>query len=267
MQVTYDAAMARVYLDEGGYTNDRLDPGKATNRGITISEANKYAAAFGWITGRAVTDADMRVLPKWFADKVYAEKYAKPIRYDDLVAGFDYSCLDAEINSGIGRVVPWSAKALGKPAKTIADVVTMSSAAPDKVKLIQSFWAVRLSFLKSLSIWSHFGKGWGRRITSGEAAAVKMWLQFGAALSPAAVSAKMQAEATKANVKSKSQAATATATGGTTAAAAPQLDAGHLGAAEWILIGLLAAAGVALIVWLVHRAIVNKQRADAYAAA
>jgi len=28
---TYDAAMIRVFADEGGYTNDPVDPGGATN--------------------------------------------------------------------------------------------------------------------------------------------------------------------------------------------------------------------------------------------
>jgi lysozyme family protein len=36
---TYDAAMFRVFADEGGYSNDPVDPGGATNFGITIIDA------------------------------------------------------------------------------------------------------------------------------------------------------------------------------------------------------------------------------------
>ena len=39
---TYAAAMVRVFADEGGYTNDPVDPGGATNWGITIIDARKY---------------------------------------------------------------------------------------------------------------------------------------------------------------------------------------------------------------------------------
>ena len=39
---TYAAAIARVFADEGGYTDDPKDPGGATNWGITIVDARKY---------------------------------------------------------------------------------------------------------------------------------------------------------------------------------------------------------------------------------
>lgn len=258
---TYDVAIARVFADEGGYTNHPKDPGGPTNWGITIFDARKY-----WKPD--ATAEDVRLMPKSVAADIYRQRYAAPICYDQLPAGYDYSLLDAGINSGLGRVVPWSAKALGQPAKTIADVVSLAQAAPDKVKLIQKFWNVRLSFLRSLKTWGTFGKGWGRRVANGEAAAVKMWLQFGAALAPAAVAAKMQAESGKASAKSKAQATTAaTTSGGSTAAAAPQIDVAHLSTLDWVLIGGAAIAVIALTAWLINRAIINKRRADAYAAA
>ena len=129
---TYAGSMERVFADEGTFTNDRLDPGGATNYGITIIDARKYAAEFGWIVGRDVTVADMKVMPKWFAAKVYERHYARPIRYDELPAGFDYSALDAEINSGFGRVLPWASKALGRAVKSIDEMVTLSANAPTR---------------------------------------------------------------------------------------------------------------------------------------
>lgn len=264
---TYDAAMARVYVDEGGYTNDPKDPGGATNFGITIADARKYWKA-------DATPADVRAMPKAVAAEIYRKHYAAPIRYDDLPAGFDYTALDAGINSGLGRVVPWSAKALGKPAKSIADVVALSNAAPDKVKLIQAFWNVRLGFLKSLKTWSHFGKGWGRRVANGEAAAVKMWLTFGAALAPAAVTAKMQAESTKAKASSKTAAGSATVTGsagagGATGSSDPTqlgVDPHSLGTGGKVALAILAALLIAAAIYFIHKYIIHKNRADAYAA-
>jgi lysozyme family protein len=271
---TYDAAMVRVYADEGGFGIDPVDPGGATTYGITIIDARKYAAEFSWIVGRIVTVADMKVMPKWFAAKVYERHYAAPMRYNDLPAGFDYSVLDAAINSGVGRAPVWAGKALGIAAKTINDVVAPANAANDKVSVIQKYWAVRLAFLHGLKTWSHFGGGWGRRCAQGEAAAVKMWLSIGAALAPAAVQAKLQAESAKASTKSK-QAATAGAATGTASASpaapsntvTPSIDVAHMSVGGKVALGILIAAGVALTVYFIRKAIINSQRATAYAAA
>ncbi|UYO50348.1 hypothetical protein KQX64_07175 [Rhodopseudomonas palustris] len=271
---TYSAAIAQVFVDEGGFSNHSADPGGATNYGITIIDANKYAAEFGWIAGRKVTVADVRAMPKWFAEKVYAAKYAAKIRYNDLPAGFDYTGLDASINSGVGRFVPWSAKALGKAATTVADVVRLSNAAPDKVALIQRFWKVRLGFVQGLKTWSHFGRGWGKRIANGEVLAVKLWLTYGAALSPAVVKETLTTEAAKASNASKKSAGGATATGsagaGTAAGSGDPTQLGvdpvMLGTGGKVALAIAAALLIALAFYFINRALLHKNRADAYAA-
>jgi lysozyme family protein len=256
---TYDAAMIRVFADEGGYTNDPVDPGGATNWGITIFDARKY-----W---KPNADAnDVRNMPKSVASDIYRKHYANPMRYDDLPAGFDYSVLDAAINSGVGRAPQWAAKSLGISAKTINDVVAPANAAADKVSLIQKYWAVRLSFLHGLKTWSHFGGGWGRRCANGEAAAVRMWLSAGAKLSGADAKARMDQEANKAKTNSKN-AGTGAATAGTgTTIGAPAVDPSHLSLGGKIALGIVIAGAVVLVVYLVRLAIIHKQRADAYAA-
>ena len=263
---TYDASMVRVYADEGGFGIDPQDPGGATTFGITIFDARKYAAEFGWIVGREVTVADMRVMPKAFAAKVYERHYAAPMRYNDLPAGFDYSVLDAAINSGVGRAPVWAGKALGISVKSINDVVTPANAANDKVSLIQRYWAIRLSFLHGLGTWSHFGTGWGRRCAQGEAAAVRMWLSIGAALPGSVAKAKLDQESAKASTKSK-QTGTAAGTAGTATAGAPAIDTSHFSLGGKIALGIAIAGLIVLVVYLVRQAIIHKQRADAYAAA
>src|SRR5262249_4732583 len=157
-----------------GYTNDPVDPGGATNWGITIHDARKY-----WKTD--ASPADVRNMPRTGAADIYRKHYAAPMRYDDLPAGFDYSVLDAASNSGVGRAPIWAARALGiSPVRSINDIVKPANDAPDKVTVIQKYWAIRLSFLRSLSTFWRFGKGWSRRCAQGEAAAVRMWLSVGA---------------------------------------------------------------------------------------
>lgn len=257
---TYDAAMVRVFADEGGYTNDPVDPGGATNWGITIIDARKYWKA-------DATPADVKAMPKDVASGIYRQHYANPMRYDDLPAGFDYSVLDAAINSGVGRAPQWAAKALGMAVKSINDVVAPANTANDKVSLIQKYWAARLSFLEGLSTFWRFGKGWTRRCTQGEAAAVRMWLSIGAKMPAADARKKLDAEAAKAT-KSSTNAKTGAATSGSGGTiAAPSFDWSHLSTGGKIALCAAIAACAVAAIYFVRQAIIHNQRAAAYAKA
>ena len=256
---TYEAAMIRVFADEGGYTNDPNDPGGATNWGITISDVRKY-----WKVD--ATPADVKAMPKLVAADIYRKHYATPLRYDDL-PGFDYSVFDAGINSGIGRAIPWAGKAIGQPVRSIDDVVQIVGPVTDKVSLIQRYWAIRLSFLQGLSTWSHFGGGWGKRCARGEAAAVRMWLSVGAKMSDADVGKRMGQESAKASSQSKKAATVAAGSAaGSAAAAHPSLDVWHLSVSGKVALGVAIAFAVALAICFARQTITHTQRAAAYAA-
>lgn len=255
---TYDAAMVRVFADEGGYTNDPVDPGGATNFGITIHDARMY-----W--KEDATPADVRNMPKDVAKDIYKKHYAAPVRYDDLPAGFDYSVFDAGINSGVGRAIPWAGKAIGQPVRNINDVVPLAQIAKDKVSLIQNYWAIRLSFLHGLHTWSHFGPGWGRRCAQGEAAAVKMWLSVGQQLSSVTARKKMDDEAAKAKNKASTSTKVATGTGAGTAAT-PAIDTAHMTMGGKVALGIGIVAAIVLLIYLIRQAYIHNQRAAAYAA-
>ena len=257
---TYAAAINRVFADEGGYTNDEADPGGATNWGITIIDARKYWKA-------DAIPADVKAMPKAVASDIYRKHYATPMRYDDLPAGFDYSVLDAAINSGVGRAPAWAGKALGIATKAIDDVVKPANACNDKVALIQRYWGVRLAFLQGLGTWSHFGKGWGRRCAQGEAAAVKMWLSIGAALAPDDVRKRMNAEVAPAKAKGRTSVAKAAGSGAASAAPAhPSIDLSHAGVGGKVLLVMIIATGVVAAVYFIRQSVIHNQRAAAYAA-
>lgn len=255
---TYSEAIAKVFLDEGGYSNHPADPGGATNWGITINDARAY-----WKPN--ATPSDVKAMPKSVAEQIYRTKYAAPVRYDQLPAGFDYTVLDFGINSGIGRAIPYAAAVLGAKAGTKIDaLVPLAAIYPDKKKLIQAYWAKRLSFLRSLKTWATFGKGWGRRVATGEALAVKLHLKYGAMLKPADVSdeLKRESETAKAQAKvAKTGAGASTLPAGSSAT----FDWSHISMGGKIAIAVCAAALVALIVYFIVKAVNHSQRATAYA--
>ena len=89
MQASYDQAMAEVFSDEGGYTDDPNDPGGPTNYGITIHDARLY-----WKSN--ATADDVKNMPRSVAEAIYATHYAAPLHYNDLPPGLDSGHPDSE---------------------------------------------------------------------------------------------------------------------------------------------------------------------------
>lgn len=247
---TYSEAMKRVFADEGGYTDDARDPGGATNWGITIYDVRKYLIP-------DATPADVRALTKDQASQIYREHYAKPTSYDLQPDGVDYAVLDGQINSGRG--LKWEAQALGVQGAA-NELAAAAQRAPDKVALIKKIYGIRTGFLQGLKTFDAFGKGWMRRVTDGEAAAVAMWLR--ATAQPVGPTAKQESE--KAKTTAKTQGATAGgagAGGGSTT----QVDTSGI---DWTQRGVLIALTIVLIAaagYLAYRAYINWQRSNAYA--
>jgi len=170
MKQTYSEAIAKVFKDEGGYTNDKADPGGPTNWGITIADARMY-----W--KKDATAGDVRSMPKSVAEDIYRKHYATPLNYDYLPAGVDYTVLDYGINSGIGR-----------SKKVLANVQLTKK---DPKDIINAIYDERLAFLKRLHTWPTFGKGWERRCVEGRALALSLADKYGKLVPPKPISTEV----------------------------------------------------------------------------
>jgi lysozyme family protein len=166
---SYDEALSRLLVHEGGYSNHPADPGGPTNFGITLADARAY-----W--KRDATAADVRAMPRAVAREIYRTKYWAALRGNDLPAGVDYAVFDYGVNSGIGRA--------GKVLRRLVGLADTMSAIDGAViaavwrrpprRLIEAICDERLAFLQSLSTWGVFGNGWGRRVREVRAAALAM---------------------------------------------------------------------------------------------
>lgn len=148
MQTNYAECERRVLLSEGGYTNDPRDPGGPTNWGITLVDARLH-----WKPD--ATAEDVKGMPRSVAEAIYKAKYWDALNCDDLPSGVDYTVFDYGVNSGIHRA-----------AKVLLQFNGLQGAA-----LIDAINDERLAYLKSLthdglSMWEHFGRGWGTRVAS-----------------------------------------------------------------------------------------------------
>jgi lysozyme family protein len=166
---SYDEALARLLVHEGGYSNHPSDPGGPTNWGITIFDYRKYV-------NPDATAADVRSMPVEVAKKIYRDKYWNAMRCDELPAGIDYCVFDYGVNSGIGRAAKILRRVLGLTEKpgTVSDEVIAAAGGRDPHTLIDAICDERLAFLQSLRTWDVFGNGWGRRVREVRAAALAM---------------------------------------------------------------------------------------------
>ncbi len=157
---------------EGGYVNHPDDPGGATNYGITQRTYDSWRRRTGAGTKH------VKYISMSEVHQIYKEDYWNPIKGDLQPIGLDYTCYDASVNSGIGRGPKWTQKAVGVKAdgkvgpKTLAAMNALTE--EETVKAIKKAAALRMGFLRGLSHWKTFGRGWTRRVHEVEAGSIGM---------------------------------------------------------------------------------------------
>lgn len=158
----FEDCLPLVLKHEGGFSQHRLDPGGATNRGVTKRAWEAYV-------GRKVTVDDIKRLTVEDVTPFYRDRYWIP----GLPNGVDYVVFDASVNSGPHRASRWLQECVGAIPDGVVGMRTL--AAVDLVEprdLIVEYCARRMEFLRDLSIWGTFGKGWSRRVNEVEATAL-----------------------------------------------------------------------------------------------
>lgn len=168
MRESFDAALSLVLKHEGGYVDHPKDPGGATNKGITL------AAYKSWL-GRPVTKQELRAIPDSTVAAIYRSRYWNAVKGDDLPAGVDYAVFDFGVNSGPARAVKMLQGIVGttqdgKVGPKTLEAINRHGA----TKAISDLCRARLAWLKTLSTWSTFGRGWERRVVAVEKDALAM---------------------------------------------------------------------------------------------
>ena len=165
----YQSSLKRVLVHEGGYSNDRGDPGGATMWGITHIDYDAYRRLKG------LDPQDVRHMTVAERDEIYKKKYWTGGRCDDLPSGIDYVVFDGAVNSGVSQSAKWLQRTLEVTADGhIGDQTLLAAQEADPVNLIHSMCDQRRRFLQNLRTFSRFGKGWMRRVSEVETAALAM---------------------------------------------------------------------------------------------
>jgi len=168
MKENWDDCFAMVLKHEGGFVNHPKDPGGMTNLGVTRANWQAYL-------NRDVTEAEMRALTPDTVKPFYKAMYWDKIKGDQLPSGVDYAAYDLAVNSGVGRAA--------KYLQEIAGVTVDGMIGPKSLEAIQSCDAketadaicdMRMDFLKKLSTFDTFGRGWTDRVGRVKAKAISM---------------------------------------------------------------------------------------------
>ena len=156
--VRFLACLAQTLKWEGGYSNDKYDPGGATMHGIIQREYDSYRAR------KNLPKQSVRLISSSEEHEIYSHSYWDEVRADELPRGVDLVVFDAGVNSGPPRAVKFMQRALGVRADGRIGQVTLDAiAAADPDELVEAIMKQRRGFLKALKTFWRFGKGWMRR--------------------------------------------------------------------------------------------------------
>ena len=160
MRGNFEKCLEITLVHEGGYVNDKRDPGGETNMGISK---------------RSYPKEDIRGMTRERAAASYRRDFWNRVKGDDLPDGLDMVAFDAVVNSGPSRGAKWLQQALGVTVDGKIGPQTIAAAqATYAPAAIQRAVGFRLAFLRSLKTWPTFGKGWTARMQRLEASALAM---------------------------------------------------------------------------------------------
>ena len=161
MKSEFKKALPAVLVHEGGYVNHPKDPGGPTNKGVT---QRVYDA---WRANKGMEPRSVRLIETAELEAIYKAGYWDRIHGDDMPPGLGYVLFDYAVNSGPSRAIKALQTALGVPADGTIGQMTVNAIDThgDHDALIAEIGARRMAFLRRLSTFSTFGKGWTRRVS------------------------------------------------------------------------------------------------------
>jgi len=163
--MSFSSVVKMVLHHEGGYVNHPEDPGGETKYGISK---------------RAYPDVDIAELTEKDASSIYKRDYWDRIKGDDLPAGVACVVMDYAVNSGISRASKALQGACGIPngdgiiGPHTLNAVWVTTRDYGEQYVIDAVTTQRQEFIRALSIYDTFGRGWERRIDETRAKAMEL---------------------------------------------------------------------------------------------
>lgn len=174
MKDRFARALPLVLAHEGGFTRNPKDPGNWTGGkvGVGVLKGTKYG-----IAANTFPHLDIENLRVEDVGPIYRRNYWDAVKGDQLPAGVSYAVFDFAVNSGPRRAIMALQRAVGVADDGKIGPVTLAAIARRSPEdTITRICADRLAFMRRLSTWPTFGRGWLRRVEGVEREAIRMAL-------------------------------------------------------------------------------------------
>lgn len=162
----FDMALEHILRFEGGYVDHPLDPGGATNFGITRRTlANWRGVKPYW----KLPKTEVKNLTKTEVRQIYRTKYWQPCGAHKLPPAIGLVVFDFAVHSGPKTAVKKLQQIIGTATDGIVGPLTLAAVKRaikrhGHQKLVNEYIAHRHGFLKSLRGYKTFGRGWRNRL-------------------------------------------------------------------------------------------------------
>ncbi|MGR2670563.1 glycosyl hydrolase 108 family protein [Acinetobacter soli] len=160
--MNFEIAFQRLIGHEGGYSNDRNDPGNWTGGkvGLGFLKGTKFGLA-----ANTYPKLDIKNITVVEAKEIYKRDWWDKLGADQLHPAIVYQLWDFAINAGKSRAVKELQQVAGVPDDGIIGPKTISAVKIMEVNdVLLRLAAERLKFYTSLSTWDRYGKGWTNRV-------------------------------------------------------------------------------------------------------
>ena len=160
--ITFDEAFRRLIGHEGGYSNDKRDPGNWT--GGVVGKGALNGTKFG-IAANTYPNLDIKNLTLAQAKEIYKKDWWDKLGGHGLHSAITFQLWDFSINAGKKRAIIELQQVAGVTADGVIGPKTIEAVnALDLNDVLLSLTAERLKFYTSLKTWPTWGKGWVNRV-------------------------------------------------------------------------------------------------------
>jgi len=164
----FEHCLAHVLRSEGGYVDNPQDPGGTTNFGITRKTLARWRKVSPWWK---LPKSEVKNLKLPEVKTIYLTLFWDRCRASIMPSGLDYALFDFAVNSGPSRAIKNLQAVLGVSRDAIIGPQTFNAIqrqqTAGKIRdLIIKLNNRRLGFLRRLSNFKTFGRGWKNRVAN-----------------------------------------------------------------------------------------------------
>jgi uncharacterized protein (TIGR02594 family) len=161
----FERALAHVLEMEGGYSNDPMDPGGPTNKGITLGVFAAWRKVAVTAENRTSLIRDLKDIDAAAVREIYRRRYWDTAYCAEMKPALALMHFDAAVNHGVATAMRVLQEAVGAAIDgEIGPETRAAIAAHPLSRTLDAYAAIRERRYRALSHFWRFGRGWLRRV-------------------------------------------------------------------------------------------------------